>query len=118
MLVGGSHWTRLVLPLSCCRLQEDEHMVFNSPRATRDVRGAEHRLKRVATSLSLMSIGAVVCISLAACGGRDDDATQESSASSNAATPQSASQPDLPTVANAAGPASNGLAPPVMHYAQ
>lgn len=93
-------------------------MVLHSSRAVPDSRGAEHRPKRVVTTLCLMSIGAVVCFSLAACGGRDDDASQQSNASSNAATPQSASLSDPSTVANAASPASNGLAPPVMHYAQ
>lgn len=61
-----------------------------------------------------MSIGVAVCLSLAACGGHEDDAMQDNSAVSNGASPQS----DSPTVANAARPVSNGLAQPVMHYAQ
>ena len=89
-------------------------MAVNTPRAVPDARAAEPRIARVATALCLMSIGVALCLSLAACGGHDDSATQASNATSNAASPQS----DSPTVANAADPASNGLAPKVMHYAQ
>ncbi|HTJ94106.1 MAG TPA: hypothetical protein VL424_13500 [Pararobbsia sp.] len=104
------------LPLSCCRPQEEAHMVFDSHRAVAHVYVTGRLSARVATAVRLMSIGAVVCLSLAGCGGSDDDTTQ-SSASSNAATSQSDSQLGSPTVANAVS-ASNGLAPPVMHYAQ
>jgi len=89
-------------------------MVSGTSRVVPDARCVSPRLARLATILCLMSIGAAVCISLAACGGRDSDSAQDSSATSNAATPQS----DSPTIANAANPASNGLLPPVMHYAQ
>lgn len=95
-------------------------MVSHLLRAVADPRRARTPLTRAINTMCLMSIGVTVCLALAACGGRDDDASHESSATSNAASPQSSQSPqsDSPTDANATRSASNGLAPPVMHYAQ
>ncbi len=89
-------------------------MVLEPRRAAAVNQAAVSRAARIAPLIRLMSIGAVVCISFAGCGGHDDSAAQDSSATSNAATPQS----DSTTVANTAIQASGTLAPPVMHYAQ
>ncbi len=92
-------------------------MVFYSPRAVPDSSVVRTRWVSALNTVCLVSIGAAVCFSLAACGGRDDDASHESSATSNAASLPSP-QSDSTTDANATRSASNGLAPPVMHYAQ